>query len=431
MGSRWRGWRVRGTAIVAAALACWSAAAPADGSVNLYFVRQGPLAVLAQQQGVKVYDGGYGSAVVADPKEPEHFYLLTDRGPNIDTSVPDQKAFFAPEYAPRIGRFKVTPHGMRIVSYIELRAFNGRKLSGLPLPPGLGNTGEVPVDGRGQPLKHDPEGVDSEGLVALGDGTFWISDEYGPFLLHVDETGRTLERIGPTTGTVRAMPRVFALRRPNRGMEGLTVLPGGTVLVGIMQSPLDNPSRAVRRASRVTRILAYDTRNSTSRQFLYVQEEAGLLNSEITAISDTRWLVVERDGNFPGATEAPARVKRIYVIDISRATDVSDSDNSPRGRLVNGKTLEELSPTELGAAGIIPATKELVVDLLSLQRRYPHDKPEGVTVLGDRTIVISNDDDFGITDAGGMLAPKRVPGSPLLVDRGSLYFITLERPLGK
>jgi hypothetical protein len=36
-------------------------------------------------------------------------------------------------------------------------------------------------------------------------------------------------------------------------------------------------------------------------------------------------------------------LKRIYKIDISQATDVSDPDDSPNGKRINGKTLEQLS----------------------------------------------------------------------------------------
>jgi hypothetical protein len=84
----------------------------------------------------------------------------------------------------------------------------------------------------------------------------------------------------------------------------------------------------------------------------------------------------------------------------------------------------------LAAAGIVPVTKTLVVDLLMLPRRYPHDKPEGLALLGDRTIAISNDDDYGIMNEGGTLTSKRMTGTPVLIDRGSLYIITLQRPLG-
>jgi hypothetical protein len=37
-----------------------------------------------------------------------------------------------------------------------------------------------------RPLEPDPNGTDSEGLVALEDGGFWVGDEYGPSLLRVD-----------------------------------------------------------------------------------------------------------------------------------------------------------------------------------------------------------------------------------------------------
>ena len=33
---------------------------------------------------------------------------------------------------------------------------------------------------------------DPESLVALPDGTFWVGDEFGPFLLHFDATGRLM-----------------------------------------------------------------------------------------------------------------------------------------------------------------------------------------------------------------------------------------------
>ena len=330
-------WAHGAAILLVALLGGLGAASLADAQPALRVVTQRPLPVLTQQQGVKIYDGGYGSAAVVDSREAHHFYLLTDRGPNVENAIPDQTVFFAPEYAPRIGRFEVAPQGMRPVSFIELRTYDGHKLSGLPLPPGLASTGEVPVDAQGKPLRFDPEGINPGGLVAAGDGTFWVSDMYGPFLLHVNENGRTLERIGPIRGTVRAMPRVFALRRPNRGMAGLTMLPGGTVLVGIMQSPLDNPTHAVRRTSRVTRILAFDTRDGASKQYVYVQEEPGLSNSEIVSISSTTLLVLEHDGKFLRGADAPSRVKRVYLIDISRATDVSDRLDSPQGRLVGGE----------------------------------------------------------------------------------------------
>lgn len=36
--------------------------------------------------------------------------------------------------------------------------------------------------------------------------------------------------------------------------------------------------------------------------------------------------------------------------------------------------------------------------LLQLEVPYPHDKPEGIAILDDSTVAVSNDDDFGLID---------------------------------
>jgi hypothetical protein len=179
--------------------------------------------VLGEFNGVKIYGGGFGSSLAPDPRAPGFFYMLTDRGPNADGTRSGEKIFPVPGFAPQIGRFRLQGDKLVLVGTIELRNARGRKITGLPNP-NQGNTGEAALDMRGQKLAGDPDGLDSEGLVALRDGTFWVSDEYGPWLVHVDGHGRTLERIGPFPGA-RSLPGVLALRRPNRGMEGLTVTP--------------------------------------------------------------------------------------------------------------------------------------------------------------------------------------------------------------
>ena len=91
---------------------------------------------------------------------------------------------------------------------------------------------------NGNPLTPSDHGLDSEGLVAMPDGTFWVSDEYGPFVVHFDAKGKELERLSPFNGT---LPKELSLRSPNEGMEGLTITPDGAMLVGIVQSALNTP----------------------------------------------------------------------------------------------------------------------------------------------------------------------------------------------
>ncbi|PLW90477.1 hypothetical protein, partial [Mucilaginibacter sp.] len=42
-----------------------------------------PAVLFTTDAGVKVYNGGFGSAMAADPNDPNVFYLMTDRGPNV------------------------------------------------------------------------------------------------------------------------------------------------------------------------------------------------------------------------------------------------------------------------------------------------------------------------------------------------------------
>src|SRR5262249_51500062 len=139
-----------------------------------------------------------------------------------------------PTFTPSIGKFKLTGDEAQLEQVIPLQAADGTPFSGRVST--LASTGEVITDLNGNVLAPDPNGFDSEGLVALADGTFWVSDEYGPFIAHFDATGREMApRLSPFDDS---LPAELAKRIPNRGMEGLTITPDGTTLVGIMQSAL-------------------------------------------------------------------------------------------------------------------------------------------------------------------------------------------------
>ena len=133
---------------------------------------------------------------------------------------------------------------------------------------------------------------------------------------------------------------------------------------------------------------------------------------------------------FPPKPIAGSIIKRIYKISIARATDVSDPANSAGGKLYGGKTVEELKDAAtLAANGIIPVSKTLISDLmLDINPVYPHDKAEGMTIINSKLIAVSNDDDFGITGSNGIYQQKILPATNA-VDRNSIYFIKLTKPL--
>ncbi len=393
-----------------------------------------PRVLATSPNGTVIYNGGFGSAIAADPTDPAVFYLLTDRGPNAAGSTANSIIFGKADFTPQVGKFRVVGSQLVLEQTILLKNAAGQLLTGLPNPIGQGNTGEIALDLQGQIIAPNADGLDSEGLVIAPDGSFWISDEYGPHIVHFDATGKTIERINPFgSGTGgRTLPKVLARRRPNRGMEGLTITPDGKTLVGLMQSPMYNPSSATVTGSTVLRVLTFDIATGATKQYAYLMENATLTGcSDIAAITSTTFLALERDGDYGGSPTKPATFKRIYKFDLAGATDISDAGNSDGGKLFSGLTVEQLKDKAgLQNAGVVPVTKTLVFDLLTgISPVYPHDKAEGVSLIGTNRLAISNDDDFGVVDNGQNGFTAKILPATGKVDLNRIYFVTLPTAL--
>jgi Esterase-like activity of phytase len=192
---------------------------PAD-AVTLFTTHIPPLTTIG---GVEIKGGAYGSSFTQKPGSDRVFFGLTDRGPNVDG--PDgSKVEPLPDFQPAIGEFVLGHDGTAtLVKRIGLSAFDGKPYNGQVNPDN--STSETISDLDGTALAPSFEGYDPEGLVVLKDGTFWVSDEYGPFITHFSRDGRAIERLSPTDGT---LPRELLEREPNKGMEGLTITPDGS-----------------------------------------------------------------------------------------------------------------------------------------------------------------------------------------------------------
>ncbi|MET9491947.1 esterase-like activity of phytase family protein [Nocardia sp. NPDC006630] len=395
--------------------------------------------------GVTVQASGFGSALAPVPGSKDEFYGLTDRGPNVDGKGKNEKLAAVPDFTPSIAKFKLVGTRAVVESTLALKNPVGQPFNGLVDT--AASTGETIRDLDGNVLPATDHGIDSEGLVALPDGTFWVSDEYGPFLVHFNAKGSELERLAPGRG----LPQELSLRTPNQGMEGLTITPDGNTLVGIIQSGLSAPGVSSSREVPMTRIVMVDLKSRAVKELVYPLEDPKekLAVSEITALSNTTFVVDERDGN-----KAPKANKKLWTIDISGATDVGPQANVPgaqydskNGLLVDGKPLEAYVGTvptadgvaALQKAGITPVTKKSGLDLGGLLdglnsegKFFGHDKIEGVaTNDGGKTLYISDDSDFGLEGATGDKAPfglkaKMLPngvqdsGEILLVDTTKL-----------
>jgi len=392
---------------------------------------------------MEVRNGGFGSAAAADPTNINRFYALTDRGPNATYTGDDGKGkiFPTPDYTPRIGLFEIQADGsVTKVKDILLKDTNGNNITGLPNTSALGGTGETPYDKNGNTIldangeiKLDDFGLDGEGLAVLNDGTFWVSDEYGPHMVHFDANGKEIGRINPFSADTRnvcTLPAEFGNRRANRGMEGLTITPDQSTLVGIMQSTMYNPGSAVKDGD-ITRIVAVDLATCESKQYLYQQEKKQNSNSEIVALSNDTFLIIERDGSFYAST--PTAQKHVYKIKLSTGKELENMtlgsgmvQDEALGLTIDGKTLEEVvvqdSWETLRDNGIYPVSKTLVVDMIA-QVGYPHDKMEGLIVFNDSTLGVLNDDDFATWSTSGVLEQKYLDDAQSIIDGNTLYLV--------
>ncbi|HWR09344.1 esterase-like activity of phytase family protein [Sporomusa sp.] len=317
-------------------------------------------------------------------------YGITDRGPNGDGpgyQTGDQnlscKFFPSPDFQPEIGIIKLKDGQASVIKTIGLETKQGRQLTGLPVTPGLiGTTNEIALDENLANLGYDNNGLDPEGIAVDKQGNFWTCDEYGPFITQFDNKGKLLKKYSPGDG----LPEILKYRVPNRGFEGITIAPNGSVYA-IVQSPLAL-DETTGKTARFTRIVRLDPATGKTAMFAYPIDVAAYKApkdakvGDIYAISDTKLLVIEQ-----GKGKDKNMRNLIYSIDLAQATDIS-------GLKVEGKELEFIAdPSKL--AGIHFADKTLVFDLRA--HGWNTEKAEGLTMLPDKkTIAVTNDNDFGI-----------------------------------
>jgi hypothetical protein len=348
-----------------------------------------------------IYNGGYGSSMAYNEAD-GLFYLLTDRGPNADGATPESKVFPVPSFVPHIGKFRLQNGELVLVEKIELKDKDGSYFSGIPNAKGDGSTNETAYNLKGEIIANDNRrGLDTEGLTIAPDGSFWVSDEYGPYILHFDAKGNLIEEFSPFNG---GLPKHYATRRPNRGMEGLTLSKDGKTLYGAMQSPLYYPSKETKDKSTVVRIVSISLKDKKVGEYIYLLDGPKYVVSEIETINDNEFLVLERDGEFSVNGKG---FKKIFKINILQASNIA-ADPRP---------FETMSAATLAENNIHPVKKELFLDILAAIPDYPHEKPEGIALINNnRTLCIVNDDDFGIdapTIPNGTIIPKLAPNGAL------------------
>lgn len=242
---------------------------------------------------------------------------------------------------------------------------------------------------------------DIESVVRAKDGSFWVGEEFGPFLLHFDAEGTLLETPFSIDGAkspqnpylqLGETPRV----RASRGFEALASSVNGRYLYPIVEGSYADDTDLRRRE-----ILEFDTKKGayTGRTWSYQTDQEPNVIGDAFTVKNNVLLVVERD-DFEGDQ---AVTKRIYEINLKK----TDADGYLEKTLVLD-ALRIANPDGLSAGNGYGSGEVFSMPVQSL---------ETIVQLRDGRLLIANDNNFPGNDA-------RVPGTP---DDTEFAVIDLER----
>jgi len=192
---------------------------------------------------------------------------------------------------------------------------------------------------------------DLESFQPIGD-KIWIAEEFGPYLLRVDMTGkveavfeteidgrpaRSPDHYAVTTPATPTTAVAFNIRR-SKGYEGMAASPDGKFLYPLLEGPIWDAEKKdwekTADGKEYLRILEFDvqTEKWTGRHWKYVLEQNGLAIGDFNMIDATTGLIIERDNGEGTADKACpagqkradcfhdlAKFKRIYKIELSQA----------------------------------------------------------------------------------------------------------------
>ncbi|HXH79361.1 esterase-like activity of phytase family protein [Nocardioides sp.] len=239
---------------------------------------------------------------------------------------------------------------------------------------------------------------DPESLQVAKDGTFWVGEEFGPFLLHLNAGGELIEAPIPTPGVKSpsnptlggAVPEIL----DSKGFEGMSISPNGQVL----HPMLEGATAEDKAAGLANDLRIYTVRKGEyAESFLrYRMESAGNALGDFIQINKDEALVIERDGG-QGAT---AVFKRIYLVDLRDADGNGYVEKRLLVDLMNVTNPDGLSPYG------DPFT-------------FPFVTIEDVEILDAQTIAVMNDNNFPATGGRSSSQP----------DQNEYLEITLAAPL--
>jgi hypothetical protein len=244
---------------------------------------------------------------------------------------------------------------------------------------------------------------DIESVRKVKDGTLWFGDEFGPFLLHTDGTGKVLEAPIALPG-VQAPENPFLSGPPNLassgGFEGMAMAPDGKTLYPMLEKAVTGDDPQLRRINE------FDLRTEqyTGRRWWYRLDPNAVSIGDFTQLDEHRFVVIERDGG----QGAGAQVKRIYEVDLR--------DVGPDGTLVKTLAVDLMEIADPNGISLPGRPGDIG---LGTTFSFPYVTIEDVLPLDAKRLLVINDNNFpfstgrnpGLPDYNDFIVVRTHPGS--------------------
>jgi len=216
--------------------------------------------------------------------------------------------------------------------------------------------------------------LDPESLTVAPDGSFWIGEEIGPFLLHFDAAGELLEPPWSVPGLASpdragVAPDEVTVRRSG-GFEGMAAMDGGRTLVLMLEAPLPGSDGALNLYRFDTVHPGFAQGGEPAWRYRLDAGAAGIGAFKLDG--NRRGLVLERDDG-QGAT---ARLKKVYAVDLDRV----ESDGTLAKREIVD-LLDIRDPHDLDGDG-------------SDRFAFTHWTPECLQLLEPGLLLVVNDNNY-------------------------------------
>jgi hypothetical protein len=223
-------------------------------------------------------------------------------------------------------------------------------------------------------------------------GDLWFGDEFGPYLLHTDDSGKVLEPpieldgvASPQNPPVAPFNANPTLRR-SHGFEGMALGADGETLYPMLEGALVGDPDQQRRL-----IYEYDPDEGgyTGQTRQYKMEAASNAIGDFTQLDRNRFVVIERD-NLQGAASV---FKKLYVVDFR------DTDDD--GFLVKREIADLL---HINPGGVPLDAKPGDVGLGD-EFAFPFQTIEDVLPLGRNRLLVLNDNNFPFSNGRNPAKP--------------------------